>query len=300
MANLNQHKLKKERQRTKDLSVLYNDDDFKNLAKQRKTLIIEQSKAEFEGKYFDNTDLKLINDNLAKIIKNKFPDYQNPLSIFEPIQNCKLCNDNFYVNGKPCSCVNIEISNILKKESGLSKFANFSQSDFSKYKDSEKMKKLYASLQKWCDNPFASKILNYGFFGYTGNGKTFVMQCMADKLISLGYAVYFTTAFNFLDKIFKASSENDNELLKQFLEVDILFIDDLGTEKFFKNQNEIFLFNVINQRMINNKPIIFSTNLDMESFYERYGERIFSRLINKQNSKTFWFSDSDFRLKLDE
>lgn len=280
------------------LSTLLENEQFKKLYSLYKNLVIEQSKSEFFGQDFDKKKLQDCQNDLCKIISENTHFKDSPMSLFESTILCEKCNDNFFVDGQPCTCLKNEISKLLKSESNLSEFKTFEESNFDLFKDKTKYKKLYDIAQKWCDTPQSSKIVNFGFFGNTGNGKTFLMQCMADRLIKNGYCIYFTTAFNMLDKIFKGNAENDSDLIKTFINCDILFIDDLGTEKYFKNQNENNLFNIINQRMIQNKPIIFSTNLELEDFLEKYGERIFSRLINKQKSKIILFDENDFRIKL--
>ena len=58
---------------------------------------------------------------------------------------------------------------------------------------------------------------------------------------------------------------------------DLLIIDDLGTEltnSFVSSQ----LFCCINERIMNKKATIISTNLTMEDFLDTYSERIFSRV----------------------
>ena len=292
--NLQNKKNKAESTRLELISNLNNDEKFKNLYLKRKQLIIQQAKAEFNNTSFDENELKACESSLKKFLT---PYSNNPLLILQPTILCKHCNDNYYLEGKPCSCLKNEMSKIFREESGLNKFFKFNDADFSLFKDSEKIKKIYSMLEKWCNKPFDNAIKNFGFFGHTGTGKTFLMQCMADRLIEKNYFVYFTTAFNLHKNLVQYHTENNNELLQKFIECDILFIDDLGTENFIKNITENYLYTIINQRMINNKPTIFSTNLDLNGIFERYGERIFSRLVNKTSSKVFWFDNQDLRLK---
>lgn len=283
--------------RRKVLQDLLENSDFEKNYALYKNLIIQKSKAEFENQKFDESQLETCKKNLEKIISENSEFKTTPLSLLEPVVVCKKCMDNFFVDGKPCSCLKSEISMLLRQESNLKNFQKFSDSNFDVFDDKKKYQNLYAFAENWCKNPLNNKVVNFGFFGNTGNGKTFLMQCMADELVQNGYCIYFTTAFNMLDKIFKGNAENESELIKKFIDCDILFIDDLGTEKFFKNQNENYLYTIVNQRMITGKPIIFSTNLELQDFYERYGERIFSRLVNKQKSKIFWFDQKDLRMK---
>lgn len=289
-----QHKIAMtENQRLDLLDKLNQNPEFNSLYSERKNYIIEKAKAEFDNIPFDNCLLKNCESKLKKFLKSNDLN----LNVLQPTVLCKKCNDNFYIDNKPCTCLNAELAKLLREESGLKSFAKFEDSNFEIFSQSEKIKKIYTSLQKWCDNPLNSQLKNFGFFGKTGTGKTFLIECMADKLIKNGYFVYYTTAFNLNKNLLQYHTENNNELLEKFLVCDFLFIDDLGTENFIKNFTENYLYTIINQRIINNQPIIFNTNLEMNELFDRYGERIFSRLINKSCSKCFLFDDNDLRLK---
>ena len=292
--NLHNKKNNLENKRLEILENLNNNPEFNKLFLLRKNLIIEKSKAEFENLNFDNQKLEQCESQLKNYLEN-FSN--NPLSLLQPVICCDKCNDKYYVDGKQCTCLKQELTSLLKQESGMSKFCSFSESDFTIFSESEKMKKVYDTLEKWCNNPLSNKIINFGFFGNTGTGKTFLTQCIADKLINNGYFVYFTTAFNLHKNLIEYHTTNNNELLQNYINCDILLIDDLGTENFIKNITENYLYTIINQRMLSNKPILFTTNLDLNGIFERYGERIFSRLVNKQNSKVIWFENTDLRLK---
>ena len=68
--------------------------------------------------------------------------------------------------------------------------------------------------------------------------------------------------------------------MAQFVfDCDFLIIDDLGTEltnSFISSQ----LFCCINERIINKKSTVISTNLTMEDFLDAYSERTFSRVTS--------------------
>ena len=283
-----------ENERLQILENLNQNVEFNKLFLLRKNLIIEKSKAEFENVSFDNQKLKKCEKELETYLK-KYSS--TPLSLLQPVVYCQKCNDKYYIDGHKCMCLKQELTDLLKKESGMNKFSSFAECDFNIFSESEKMKKVYDTLEKWCDNPLSSKIVNFGFFGHTGTGKTFLTQCIADKLIKNGYFVYFTTAFNLHKNLIEYHTKNNNELLQNYINCDVLLIDDLGTENFIKNITENYFYTVINQRMLSSKPTIFTTNLDLNGIFERYGERIFSRLVNKQNSKVIWFENTDLRLK---
>ena len=62
------------------------------------------------------------------------------------------------------------------------------------------------------------------------------------------------------------------------LTVDLLILDDLGTE-FETSFNTSLVYNVINTRLNRGLPTIISTNLDYQKINEKYEERIVSRLF---------------------
>ena len=57
--------------------------------------------------------------------------------------------------------------------------------------------------------------------------------------------------------------------------IEFLFIDDFGTEKVTKGNEDIWLqekvFEVINRRYINNKPIIFTSNYSLQELIRDRG-----------------------------
>lgn len=89
----------------------------------------------------------------------------------------------------------------------------------------------------------------------------------------------------------------DFDIIKNLLTVDLLVIDDLGTES-MNSMKFSELFTLINTRLLNqsNKitKTIISTNLSIQNLAETYGERIVSRFIGNYNI-CYFFGD-DIRL----
>jgi DNA replication protein DnaC len=72
--------------------------------------------------------------------------------------------------------------------------------------------------------------------------------------------------------------EFSKEQYNQIFDVDLLIIDDLGTE--MKSDNKFTeLFNIINTRQLKNKKIVISTNLTLTNIFEIYDKRTGSRLV---------------------
>ena len=96
---------------------------------------------------------------------------------------------------------------------------------------------------------------------------------------------------------YKFSSDQKNENKEQYnriFDVDLLIIDDLGTET-MTNNKFTELFNIINTRLLKNKKILISTNLTLKELFERYDERLMSRIIGEFTICKF--VGDDIRLK---
>ncbi len=83
------------------------------------------------------------------------------------------------------------------------------------------------------------------------------------------------------------------------LNVDLLIIDDLGTEN-MNSMKFAELFTIINSRMLpQSKKVIktiISTNLDLSTLASLYGERIISRFAGNYNICPFF--GEDIRIKI--
>ena len=66
--------------------------------------------------------------------------------------------------------------------------------------------------------------------------------------------------------------------MRYVYDVDLLIIDDLGTE-FVTQFTTAAFFDVINSRIISGKSTIISSNLDFEKLSEIYSQRITSRFM---------------------
>ena len=83
-----------------------------------------------------------------------------------------------------------------------------------------------------------------------------------------------------LDSIidYRFNKNSSTNMYENILTVDLLIIDDLGTE-FMNSMKFSELFNVINTRLLNQNnhitKTIISTNLNLQELSQKYDERIF-------------------------
>ena len=99
---------------------------------------------------------------------------------------------------------------------------------------------------------------------------------------------------------YRFGKENTSkDIYDNLLNVDLLIIDDLGTE-FINNMKFSELFNIINTRLLNNNKstkTIISTNLSLERLFSTYDERIVSRLVGNYDICHFFGDDIRFMKK---
>ncbi len=262
------------------------DERFKELYRDYVSSMIESAK---EGK---KIDLSLKKANYEKRLK------ELGISSIEPNYSCKKCNDSGYVEGKKCDCLKAELNKIILRESGFGSLEEFDQARFDIFENGDYMKKVYAKMKEWCHSNFDKTVIYLS--GGTGVGKTHLTKCMANELIKKGHLVTLTTAFKMNQDFMKSYTSRDLEekqaILDKYLEAEILFVDDLGTELVQKGVTVNFLYQVLNERKINHLPTIITSNLDLKELRDLYDERISSRIIDKQTSICLQIGGQDLRL----
>lgn len=138
-------------------------------------------------------------------------------------------------------------------------------------------------------NRFYAKGLGLLFMGSCGNGKTFISACIGNALIEKEYSVYMTSISDLVNLMSKDFGNNRPELIEKLSNVDLLILDDLGTENIMdsRKSNTIELtYKIIDSRYISNKPMIISTNLDISSMLNSndlniHLRRIFERILQR-------------------
>ena len=283
--NIHQKKRLAEENYSAKMQKVYEDEKYAELSKQHTKLMIENAKLESLGEKPDIAAEKKLKEQMATIEK------KYNLENHTPAYSCKLCKDEGYKNGTQCKCLKQEISKVLLKESGFEKLEKFKDAVLT----SGDLAPVYKKMQEWC-NANSSKNLIY-LAGPTGVGKTYLMRCMANEFIENGRVVKIVTAFN-MSLDFRDFLKNHNEeILQNYLSCEILFIDDIGTEPIFKNATVEYFYLILNERKMRKLPTILTGNLTMEDIRNRYEERIYSRIADRQTSITLYLDGQDKRLK---
>lgn len=109
--------------------------------------------------------------------------------------------------------------------------------------------------------------------GSYGAGKTHLIAAIAHEVIKQGYQPIYGTSSTLLDRIRatygdQESKETEKDIIRTYINCDLLIIDDLGKEKPSEWTLEK-LFNIFNTRYENNKPVLITTNYTIEKLKDR-------------------------------
>lgn len=134
---------------------------------------------------------------------------------------------------------------------------------------------------------------NLMLVGGTGLGKTFLSACIARTVADRGYSVCYETANHLFSNMEQARFRSDEKALRETAKYDacdLLIIDDLGTEMPSQFVTAA-LYGLLNDRIQAKKPIVISTNLNVEEAERRYSPQIASRLHGNFLRLTFVGTD---------
>ncbi len=290
------------------------DDKLSNISiNTAKEILKSNSKETLENLKKEIEKLKLEKTNILKSI-NIPNDY---LSIK---YDCDICKDTGYVfeNGKStmCNCLKQKLYNLEYNQKNINNidnqtFDSFNINLFSDKVDERKYNSSISPRENIADIKTAIEdfILNFEnketknliFSGGTGLGKTFLSNCIVNEILKKGKTVMYQTAPVMLENLIAdlfSKPENQIGISNNLLTVDLLVIDDLGTET-MNSMKFTELYKVINTRLLNQNgkslKTIISTNLDLKGLFNTYDERLVSRFVGYYDIYRFY--GDDIRLK---
>lgn len=267
----------------------------------RKILADKENAAKLKQMF--EKELENLNSKRKELIKafKINPDYN------KPVYECEKCSDTgFSENGVRCTCFEEKIKKKLIEKSQMGNMLetdDFSKFNLSYYSDEpnsggsprEIVSEALECSKNFCAD-FENEKYNLYFYGNTGLGKTFLSSIIARNVLNKGKTVKYaraTSIFTLYDD-YKFNDYGLKEKIDELYNCELLVIDDLGTENINKNGIS-FLFDLVNDRLINGKRMIINTNLDIAEFSQRYTVRLTSRIY--ENFRIFCFKGNDIRIK---
>ena len=230
---------------------------------------------------------------------------------FDSAYKCPKCKDTGMAEGEECQCFRQYLiqkaygRSLLNELSADESFDTFNLDYYSKTEKDrhgispyENMRLIYSICFRFAEK-FGSEYKNLLIMGKTGLGKTFLCNSISRRVLDRGYTVIYISAgrlFKTLqDEQFNRMEEEEySSFYDDILNVDLLVIDDLGTE-FATSLVSSQIFNIINERMVNSRSTIISTNLTPDRIKEQYSDRVLSRLTDEFEFLTL--TGDDIRIK---
>lgn len=234
-----------------------------------------------------------------------------PEDYLQPICRCPLCRDTGYVGEpihEPCACLRRAVMSKLYQNEGLQilereNFASFDESIFpdEPIEGRKNTQRGYIRrIREICEGYADAFAPGAGdgllLCGRSGLGKTFLMNCVAQRVLERGYSVVVISAFKLLDVMRRYQfGEAQEGQAEDILTCDLLCIDDLGSEPMMKNLTVSSLYHVINERRSENRAIVVTTNCTSDDLYEKYDDRVAARLTDPSRMKVLPFVGVDVR-----
>lgn len=121
------------------------------------------------------------------------------------------------------------------------------------------------------------------FTGGTGVGKTYALHAIQKRINELAGYNSCTGIENWTELLFELKEKISANQIRDFLSNHVtnrnhIFIDDVGAEKQTEWSQEM-LYMIVNRAYEQCHALFIVTNLTVEQFTEKYGERITSRLV---------------------
>ena len=299
----------RERENREHLALAYNQQPrLREIDRQLRMTMAQAARAVFAGGDAERLMNEAKEANLALqrerewIIEEQFePGFLDESPI------CPTCSGLGYVGSTMCDCLAELCRQEQKKEltflsAGRESFDQFRLDYYSDRVDARLgfsprsvMEKTYQNCRRYALG-FTMKAGNLLFSGNTGLGKTFLSACIARSVADQGFSVVYESAGHLFSALEKARFENNEENRRaaaKYRECDLLILDDLGTELPGQFVTAA-LYSLVNDRLLENKPTIISTNLSEEELVRRYNPQIASRL--RGSYRRMAFVGDDIRL----
>lgn len=283
-------------------------DGYREISDAIVSLSMERAKQLLSGESSTTDDLKDTISNLTEQKRFLLKGAGLPADYLDPLYTCKYCKDTGYIDGEKCHCLKKMSISLLYSNSNIDKYlssVDFSQVSDKYYegKDLDAFKDTYQKALNFVDT-FNTDFKNLVIYGTVGSGKSLISACVAKALIEKEYSVLYFSSSALMDLFSKYTFDykSRQELYAAYsdiFECDLLIIDDLGTEQ-INNFSISNLFTCLNERYLNKKSTIISTNLSPKDLSETYTERIYSRLVGNYTFCKLCGPDIRFKTKFEK
>lgn len=214
---------------------------------------------------------------------------------------CELCHDTGYVGAPrrtPCICMQKKLLAQARATSQIDERETFETFDPATYPTDAQRRQMLAArriAEQYADGFPHTPKHNLLLLGSSGLGKTFLLNSIAARVLTRGFSLRKTTSYTMFEQLLAGIRQNADGAAP-FLTVPMLLIDDLGTEPMMQNITLEYLFSILNERRNGALHTIVASNLTVDKLQERYGERVFSRLVSADDTQLLQLTGENLRL----
>ena len=219
---------------------------------------------------------------------------------------CPVCRDTGYVGEAParfCECFEARLR-MRQYEDGS--MAGLDEQNFDRFNpdiipEAGGQREQAVQARNLCEryaNSFPdTEYRNLLLCGAGGLGKTFLLNCIFERVVSRGQQAVRITAFRLFEAMRRQAFNGDegDAGFPALIEVPLLLIDDLGSEPMWRNVTVEYLFTLLNERNAAGRHTVVATNLSPAELKERYGERVASRLLDRTRCAPILLKGRDLR-----
>ncbi|MBR6219659.1 MAG: ATP-binding protein [Clostridia bacterium] len=229
-----------------------------------------------------------------------------PEDALEMRYRCPLCRDTGYVGDAParfCDCFEARLKLRQYEDGSMAGLdeQNFDRFDENRIPEADGQRDRLVKARNLC-RQYADSFPNTAFrnlllTGEGGLGKTFLLNCVFERVTARGFSAVRITAFRMFEAMRRQHMGNDPQYegFSALIEVPLLLIDDLGAEPMMRNITVEYLFTLFNERTAAKRHTVVATNLTPVQLKERYGERVASRLLDKNACAAVQLKGKDLR-----
>lgn len=219
---------------------------------------------------------------------------------------CDKCRDTGYVGEAParfCECFEARLVTRQHEDGSM---AGVDEQNFERFDpmiapeesgQRDKLIKARNLCERYADRFPDNEYRNLLLTGEGGLGKTFLLNCVFERVTARGFSAVRVTAFRMFEAMRRQHIGNDPafEGFSTLIDVPLLLIDDLGAEPMMRNITVEYLFTLLNERMAAKKHTVVATNLTPVQLKEHYGERVASRLLDRSACAPILLKGKDLR-----
>lgn len=293
---------REERRRREEVNQ--KDPRIAELMQKRHEMILSSVRSAFEQVEAGDLEQRMLEYNArirALLRENGLPE-----NYLEPVYACEACRDTGYVGEirkTECACMKKKTAQMTDRVSSEGQtFETFDENVFPEVAvdgngttQGRLMRVIRTICEKYADAFPNQQPRDMLLYGGSGLGKTFLLSCIAQRVLERGYNAECVTAYD-MQAVLRRAYFSGTAEADYLFSAELLLVDDLGMEPLMENVTAVQLYNLLNERRRAGLPTVFSSNLTMQDIKTRYTERVSSRLLDGEQCRVLHLLGKDIRL----